>query len=130
MVMKGSLLMAIRYDSSRSTKDLDFSTTDLYTAEDADALLAEFEAGLATAAERLPYGTACQLQSRKIEPTGENKTHHSLMLTVGYVDPSNPRALASLRAGNAPPVVQTDRKSVVSGTSVSVRVDIGGPQII
>src|SRR3546814_8275843 len=97
MVMKGSLLMAIRYDSSRSTKDLDFSTTDLYTAEDADALLAEFEAGLATSAERLPYGTACQLQSRKIEPKGENKTHHSLMLTVGYVDQSNPRALARLR---------------------------------
>src|SRR3546814_15398354 len=52
MVMKGGLLMAIRYDSSRFTKDLDFSTTDLYTAEDADALLAEFEAGLAPAAER------------------------------------------------------------------------------
>lgn len=108
MVMKGGLLMAIRYDSSRFTKDLDFSTTDLYSAEDANALLAEFEVGLATAAERLPYGTACQLQSRKIEPKGENKTHHSLMLTVGYVDQSNPRALARLRAGNATQVVQID----------------------
>ena len=108
MVMKGGLLMAIRYDSSRYTRDLDFSTTDLYIAEDADALLAEFEAGLATAAERLPYGTACQLQSRKIEPKGENKTHHSLTLTVGYVDKSNPRAMARLRAQNATQVVQID----------------------
>ena len=108
MVMKGGLLMAIRYDSPRYTKDLDFSTTERYAAEDADALLAEFEAGMATAEERLPYGTACQLQSRKIEPKGENKTHHSLTLTVGYVDKSNPRAMARLRAKNAAQVVQID----------------------
>ena len=28
MVMKGGLLMAIRYDSSRYTRDIDFSTTE------------------------------------------------------------------------------------------------------
>src|SRR3546814_6229251 len=46
MVMKGGLLMAIRYDSSRFTKDLDFSTTDLYTEEDADARSEEHKSEL------------------------------------------------------------------------------------
>lgn len=108
MVMKGGLLMAIRYDSSRYTRDLDFSTTDSYATADVEALLAEFEAGLALAEERLPYGTACQLQSSKVEPKGENKTHHNLTLTVGYAEKSNPRAMARLRAKNATQVVQID----------------------
>lgn len=108
MVMKGGLLMAIRYDSTRYTKDLDFSTTERYTTENADALLAELEAELVSAEERLPHGTACRLQSRKVEPKGENKTHHSLSLNIGYADKSNPRALARLLARNATQVVQID----------------------
>ena len=41
--MKGSLLLAIRYDSSRFTRDLDLSTTEQYQADMADQLLDEFE---------------------------------------------------------------------------------------
>ena len=41
--MKGGLLLAIRYDSSRFTRDLDFSTTKQYQADTADQLLDEFE---------------------------------------------------------------------------------------
>ena len=43
--MKGGLLLAIRYDSSRFTRDLDFSTTEQYQADMADQLLDEFEKG-------------------------------------------------------------------------------------
>ena len=43
MVMKGGLRLAIRYDSSRFTRDLDFSTTEQYQADTADQLLDEFE---------------------------------------------------------------------------------------
>lgn len=108
MVMKGGLLLAIRYDSSRFTRDLDFSTSERYTAENADALLAEFEAGLVAAEDRLPYGTACRLQSRKVEPKGENRTHHNLALTIGFADKSNGGAMARLQAKNSPRVVQID----------------------
>lgn len=108
MVMKGGLLLAIRYDSSRFTRDLDFSTREGYTAENAEALLAEFEAGLVAAEDRLPYGTACRLQSRKVEPKGENKTHHNLALTIGFADKSNAGAMARLHAKNSPRVVQID----------------------
>ena len=43
MVMKGSLLLAIRHNSSRFTRDLDLSTTEQYQADMADQLLDEFE---------------------------------------------------------------------------------------
>lgn len=108
MVMKGGLLLAIRYDSSRFTRDLDFSTSERYTAENAEALLGEFEAGLVAAEDRLPYGTACRLQSRKVEPKGENRTHHNLALTIGFADKSNGGAMARLQAKNSPRVVQID----------------------
>ncbi len=108
MVMKGGLLLAIRYDSSRFTRDLDFSTSDRYTAENAEMLLAEFEAELVAAEDRLPYGTACRLQSRKVEPKGENRTHHNLALTIGFANKSNSGAMARLQAKNSPSVVQID----------------------
>ena len=43
MVMKGSLLLAIRHNSSRFTRDPDFSTTAQYQADMANQLLDEFE---------------------------------------------------------------------------------------
>lgn len=108
MVMKGGLLLAIRYDSSRFTRDLDFSTNERYTAASAEALLAEFEAGLVAAENRLPYGTACRLQSRKVEPKGENRTHHNLALTIGFAGKSNAGAMARLQVKSSPHVVQID----------------------
>lgn len=108
MVMKGGLLLAIRYDSTRFTRDLDFSTNERYIEADADKLLTEFETGLAAAEDRLPYGTACRLQSRKVEPKGENRTHHNLALTIGFADKTHPGAMARLAAKNAPRVVQID----------------------
>ncbi|MDA8454355.1 nucleotidyl transferase AbiEii/AbiGii toxin family protein [Acidovorax sp. GBBC 3334] len=108
MVMKGGLLLAIRYDSSRYTRDLDFSTRERYTAESADAILEELMEGLVSAEDRLPYVTACRLQSHKVQPKGDNKTHHSLALKIGFANRSNAAAMARLEAGTAPQVVEID----------------------
>jgi predicted nucleotidyltransferase component of viral defense system len=108
MVMKGGLLLAIRYDSSRYTRDLDFSTRDRYTAESADALLAELREGLVAAEDRLPYDTLCRLQSHKVQPKGENRTHHSLALKIGFASRSNAGQMARLEAGTAAQVVEID----------------------
>jgi len=108
MVMKGGLLLAILYESTRFTRDLDFSTTEQYTAQSADALLAEFEAGIVAAENRLSYDTTCRLQSRNVEPKGENKTHHNLALTIGFADKSHAGAMARLQARHAAQVVQID----------------------
>lgn len=108
MIMKGGLLLAIRYDSTRFTRDLDFSTSERYVKADAETLLTELEAGLVTAEDRLSYATACRLQSCKVEPKGENRTHHNLALTIGFADKSRPSAMARLAAKNSSRVVQID----------------------
>lgn len=108
MVMKGGLLLAIRYDSSRYTRDLDFSTSDKYTAESAEVLLAELQEGLVAAENRLSYDTLCRLQSCKVQPKCENKTHHSLALKIGFASRSNPGQMARLEAGNSAHVVEID----------------------
>lgn len=108
MVMKGGLLLAIRYDSSRYTRDLDFSTQDQYTTAGADVLLTELRDGLIAAENRLPYNTACRIQSHKVQPKGENKTHQSLALKIGYANRSNPSQIARLEAGTAGQVVEID----------------------
>ena len=108
MVMKGGLLLAIRYASSRYTRDLDFSTRDKYTAESVELLLAELREGLVTAEDRLSYDTLCRLQSHKVEPKGENKTHQSLALKIGFANRSNAGQMARLEAGTSPQVVEID----------------------
>lgn len=108
MVMKGGLLLALRYDSSRYTRDIDFSTREKYTVESADVLLAELREGLVAAEDRLPYGTQCRLQSYKVQPKGENKTHHSLALKIGFANRSNAGQMARLAASNSTQVVEID----------------------
>ncbi|CAN7696603.1 nucleotidyl transferase AbiEii/AbiGii toxin family protein [Variovorax paradoxus] len=108
MVMKGGLLLAIRYDSSRYTRDLDFSTSDKYAPESVEAVLSEIREGLLAAEERLPYSTACRLQSHRLEPKGENRTHHNLALKIGFADKTNATAMARLNAGKSAQVVEID----------------------
>lgn len=72
----GELLLAIRYASSLPTRDLDFSTRDKYTAESVDLLLAELRER-ACHCRMTFYNTLCRLQSHKVEPKGENKTHQN-----------------------------------------------------
>jgi predicted nucleotidyltransferase component of viral defense system len=108
MVMKGGLLMAIRYESSRYTRDLDFSTTTPYAAAVAQELVDELEQQIAVTADRLSYGTICRLQSSKVQPKGEGKTHQSLALKIGYADRGHPGQLARLAAKNSPHVVEID----------------------
>lgn len=108
MVMKGGLLMAIRYESTRYTRDIDFSTTERYTEVEAKALLKELEQQLAITADRLPYGTVCRVQSSKVQPKGENKTHHSLALKIGYADTGNESAMRRLAALQSVHVVEID----------------------
>lgn len=63
--MKGSLLLAIRRDSSRFTRDLDFSTTEKHRADMANQLLDEFgegltwKASLVTTPQSLPQPFRC-----------------------------------------------------------------------
>ncbi|QHG88140.1 nucleotidyl transferase AbiEii/AbiGii toxin family protein [Xanthomonas sp. NCPPB 1638] len=56
----------------------------------------------------MPYATACRLQSHKIQPKGECKSHQNLALKIGFADRGNAAAMARLKAGASPQVVEID----------------------
>lgn len=108
MIVKGGLLLAIRYESTRYTRDLDISTTARYTADLAEPLLREFANALILAEDQLSYDTSCRLQSHKVEPKGENRTHHNLTITIGYANRNKRNEMARLNAASSARVVQID----------------------
>jgi predicted nucleotidyltransferase component of viral defense system len=108
MVMKGGLLMAIRYSSTRFTRDIDFSTCEPYRIGAETALLQRIAEQLTLAIDRTAYDIRCVLQRHKVQPGGVDKTFPALSLAVGYARPSNRRALERLLAGQSPGVVAID----------------------
>lgn len=64
--------------------------------------------GLVYAEDRLPYATACRLQSHKVQPKGENKTHQNLSLNIGFADRGDASAMSRLEAGMSAHVVEVD----------------------
>lgn len=109
MVMKGGLLMAIRYDSTRYTKDADFSTHDRFMKGDDEALLAELDAQLVVASEQLPYDTICRRQATRMDPVPpEDNDFPGMKLKIGFAPRSNRRAMDRLLNGQSPQVVEID----------------------
>ena len=108
MVMKGGMLMAIRYDSSRFTKDADFSTRDRYAKGDENGLLVELDAQLVLANEQFSYDVLCVRQKAEMRPARPDANFPTLALTIGYAPRSKPRELRRLLAGQAPTVVEID----------------------
>jgi predicted nucleotidyltransferase component of viral defense system len=108
MVMKGGMLMAIRYDSSRFTKDADFSTREKYVPGAEAALIAELEQQLVAINDQLPYDTMCRLQRYEVRPSRADAKFPTLGLNIGYAPRSKAAALARLLNKQAPTVVQID----------------------
>lgn len=107
MVMKGGLLLGIRYQSSRYTEDIDFSTAEKLTEIDKDEFEAELNESLQVASSELQYGVECRVQSCKIQPRAE-ATFPSFNLKIGYANASNANAMRRLESGNSPNTVKID----------------------
>lgn len=109
MIMKGGILMAIRYETGRFTKDIDFSTTAHY--RDFQAGQAEFLSALDAAIQKtvnvLGYQLDCRRQSTKLEPKRDGGNFQTLHISIGYayIGSSEHRKLAALQA---PKTVQVD----------------------
>ncbi|PLX50430.1 MAG: nucleotidyl transferase AbiEii/AbiGii toxin family protein [Desulfobulbaceae bacterium] len=108
MVMKGGVLLAIKYQSTRFTKDIDFSTAVKLKDFDRDAFLEELGDRLTEASDRLDYGLECQIQSHKIEPAKENPTFPTFKIKIGYAYKHDSASYRRLRNGNASTVVKVD----------------------
>lgn len=107
MIMKGGMLIAIRYHSDRFTEDIDFSTSDKYKDINVAEFKEELNEALLIAYDTLNYGVRCSLQSLKVQPK-ENATFPSLKLNIGYASHSNRSAMKRLQEGHSANTVKID----------------------
>lgn len=109
MVLKGGILMAIRYHSHRYTKDIDVSTPrhprDGLSPDDVKAWL---NASLTAAVDALDYDLDCQVQGIKQEPRNQqDPSFPALHISIGYAYRGTPKH-NKLQKSQSPSVVRID----------------------
>lgn len=109
MIMKGGILLAVRYRSTRFTRDIDFSTSRRYQQQAIQPLLATIEEALAPVSADNEYGLALQLQSHQIKPPNRpDVSFPTLQLRIAYADRQNSAAMRRLINKGAPTLVHVD----------------------
>jgi hypothetical protein len=108
MVMKGGILLALGYSSTRFTRDIDFSTDQCPADFDIEGFIAKFDEALVGATERTSYDIDCRIQRWKKKPPREEDTFPTLEISVGYASHSNRGAHRRLERGESPHVVRVD----------------------
>jgi predicted nucleotidyltransferase component of viral defense system len=91
MIMKGGILLGLRYQSSRFTKDIDFSTSLKLSDLPPNEIREQFDQALPLAVERLDYGLDCRVQRFEVRPPNEDATFPSLRLSIGYAYQGTPK---------------------------------------
>jgi len=94
MVLKGGILLAIRYKSNRYTKDMDFSTEKVLGEGiiSSEEMRESLNNSFATVVEDLEYDLDCRVQRCKIEPSEDpSYTYKSINMTIGYAYKGSPR---------------------------------------
>lgn len=85
MILKGGILLAVRYHSHRFTTDIDMSTDQKLGVDfDKEDIIETLDNSLALAVEELDYGLDCRIQSSKQKPNHPNATFPSIKLKIGY----------------------------------------------
>lgn len=86
MIMKGGILMAIRYETGRFTRDIDFSTPLHYQTFEAGegAFLEMLDKAIQEAAAKMPYQLDCRQQSFRLQPKREGGNFQTLHISIGY----------------------------------------------
>jgi predicted nucleotidyltransferase component of viral defense system len=107
MVMKGGVLLAIRFKGSRLTRDIDFSTSEQYDNNEKEKFVNTLEKKLLLATELLDYGLECRLQSSSINPSRENPSFPTLTLKIGYAAKGS-KTHKKLLEGKSPTVLRID----------------------
>jgi hypothetical protein len=100
MIFHGGLLLVIRFQGIRHTKDIDFVTEDKQVQIDEEHFVASLNQELAVACENLPYGLDCRIQSYRVKPSGENRNFQSLKIGMGYAYKGAPGHWRLMRGGS------------------------------
>jgi predicted nucleotidyltransferase component of viral defense system len=92
MVIKGGILLGVRYQSPRFTKDIDFSTTGNLATMSAEDVRAAFESSLVQVIEELDYDLDCRVQSCKVNPQNRpDASFPSIELKIGHAYKGSPK---------------------------------------
>ncbi|HWL29915.1 MAG TPA: nucleotidyl transferase AbiEii/AbiGii toxin family protein, partial [Burkholderiaceae bacterium] len=108
MVMKGGVLMAVRYGSTRYTTDVDYSTTARLDDVDVAMFVGDLAAQLQRIADVLDYDMACRIQGHRINPPRPEATFPTLQVKIGVARLSKAPELRRLHAGMAPHTFSID----------------------
>lgn len=85
MVIKGGILLAVRYHSDRYTKDIDFSTNKKLDEIEPKQITETLNRNFLQAAERLGYDLDCRVQSCRAQPANKpDALFPSVKIKVGY----------------------------------------------
>ncbi|MGM0429757.1 MAG: nucleotidyl transferase AbiEii/AbiGii toxin family protein [Pseudomonadota bacterium] len=106
MVIKGGVLLAIRYKSVRFTRDIDFSTQHKLNDVPPEDVKETLEGALRQTVEQLDYDLDCRVQSISVQPR-ETASFPSIKITVGHAYKGT-RKHKHLLAGSCPSVVSID----------------------
>lgn len=108
MIMKGGILLALGYESTRYTKDIDFSTAKTLKEFDIETFIQELKGALVEAVESLDYGLDCQIQSYKQKPPKSDATFPTIEISVGYAYKHDRNAHRRLLNKNSSNIVEID----------------------
>jgi len=129
MVMKGGLLLSIKYDSPRYTKDIDFSTQKPLSDLNFDELIESFQRGV-KGAEENEYGLAFRLQKHEVKPAPKNNpSFPSLHLKIGYANRSHANSYNQLQRNQSPKIVAIDfsfNEWINDADAETVKIDNAG----
>jgi predicted nucleotidyltransferase component of viral defense system len=85
MVLKGGILLAIRYKSHRYTTDIDFSTEKKLGGDiTEEGVRKSLDKSLSQMVETLNYDLDCRVQSSKLQPKNRDSSFPSIKMTIGY----------------------------------------------
>ncbi len=108
MVMKGGILLAIRYRSKRFTKDIDFSTSLSLAEMNPEKIRQAFDSGMALVAAGFDNGLDCRVQGCKVNPANRPEASFpSIELSIGYAYKGTPKHKRLLR-DQSPSVISID----------------------
>lgn len=92
MVLKGGILLAIRYQSHRFTKDIDLSTAQTLKDIQPENIANALGESLANMVEILDYDLDCRVQAYKVQPSNQpDATYPSIKFSIGYAYKGTPK---------------------------------------
>lgn len=108
MIMKGGILLALRYGSTRYTKDIDFSTGTTSDQFDLIEFETDFNKSLVRAVNSLDYGLDCVVQTCKKSPPKDGATFPTIKISIGYAYNSETRSHKRLMRKQSTTTIKVD----------------------